>query len=71
MGKKFRSWIQEVKKYLERNNIKAEKATERKEFRGKVLKMEGFQGRIKNKTGLKPSEERKINVMKDFLIFVQ
>lgn len=53
------SWIQEVKKDLERNNIKEEETMEREIFRKKVLYMEGFQGRREKKTGSKWSEGRK------------
>ena len=45
-GKKSASsWIKEVQKDLEKNNIHAEEAIEGEVFRTKVLKMEGVQGR--------------------------
>ena len=53
------TWIQEVKKDLERNNISEKDAIEREMFRKKVLGMEGFQGRKEKKKGSKWSEERK------------
>ncbi|XP_035731235.1 uncharacterized protein LOC118445651 [Vespa mandarinia] len=55
------SWIQEVKKDLERNNrnISEEETIDREIFRKRVLRMEGFQGRLKKKPGAKWSEDRK------------
>ena len=45
-GKKSTSsWIKEVQKDLEKNNINAEEAIEGEIFLAKVLKMEGVQGR--------------------------
>lgn len=53
------SWIQEVKKDLERNNIREVETVDREIFRKKVLSMEGFQGRVRKKPGAKWSEDRK------------
>ncbi|MGP1947479.1 MAG: hypothetical protein ACTS85_03895 [Arsenophonus sp. NC-PG7-MAG3] len=44
---------------MEKNNIKAEEATDREVFSEKVLNMEGFQDRKIEKTGMKWSEDRK------------
>ncbi|XP_046834337.1 uncharacterized protein LOC124431022 [Vespa crabro] len=52
------SWIQEVKKDLERNNISEEEIIDREIFRKRILNMEGFQGRLKKKPGAKWSEDR-------------
>ena len=38
------SWIKEVQKDLDKNNIHAEKAIDREVFRAKVLKVKGVQG---------------------------
>ena len=59
-GKKSTSsWIKEVQKDLENNNIHAEEAIEREVFRAKVLKMEGVQGRREKNEGSNWSEDRK------------
>ena len=53
------NWIQEVKKDLERNNIREQETMDRDTFRKKVLSMEGFRGGLERKPGVKWSEERK------------
>ena len=59
-GKKSTSsWIKEVQKDLEKNNIHAEEAFERDVFRAKVLKMEGVQSRREINAGSKQTEDRK------------
>ena len=47
------SWIKEVQKDLDKNNIHAEEAIEREVFQAKVLKMEGVQGRREKNAGSK------------------
>ena len=64
-GKKSTSsWIKEVQKDLEKNNIHAEEAIEREVFRGKVLKMEGVQGRRERTAGPKSVSYTHLDVYK-------
>ena len=53
------SWIKEVVKDLENNNIHAEEVTEREIFQEKVLKMEVVQCRREKNAGSKWTEDRK------------
>lgn len=53
------SRIQELKKDLERNNIREEKTVDREVCRKQVLCMDGFQGGLHNKPCAKWSEDRK------------
>ena len=59
MKKSASSWIKEVQKDLENNNIHVEQATEREVFQAKVLKMEGVHGRREKNAGSKWTEDRK------------
>ena len=49
----------EVQKDLEKNNIIAEEATEKEDFRAKALKMEGVQGTREKNASSKWTEDRK------------
>lgn len=53
------TWVTELRKDLERNNIRESEIKERNLFKNKILNLEGFQGRRSKKSGTTWTEERK------------